>query len=175
MIVVILLLLIIMTNASIPFATEVVDFNIEIKNIKKTLEKIVNSVDKSNNVLSGFDIMIIKTSIYDLTYQINNLKTYTKNIETLNNLVAEYNILLKPISNLANNKIKASEIEATIKEKEFNLKIAEIKAKEKNISVWDAYMLENNDKNEKLSYVVFMLVLLLSSIIVIQQSKLSKL
>lgn len=138
------------SSSRIPTAIPVDELDHDIKNIKKNIGKIMENVDKANNALTGlnvFNIIALQSGVNDLGVQINKLKTHNQNMEKLNGLISEFNKLLKPISDLASNKIAASEIEARIKEKEFNLKMAEIRARKENIDLWDAYQLNINEKS----------------------------
>lgn len=144
-----------MSASSIPMAVPVDDLQTDIKNIKKNIGKIIENVDKTNTALTGlnvFNIIALQSGVNDLGKQINRLNSHNQNMDRLNNLLSEFNKLLKPISDLANDKIKASEIEAKIKEKEFTLKMSEIRSRKENIHLWDAYQLNINDENSYLTF-----------------------
>ncbi len=143
------------TGSTIPIATPVDDLHYDIKNIKKNIGKIIENIDKTNTALTGlnvFNIIALQTGVNDLGVQIAKFKVHNQNMDRLNGLITEFNTLLRPISNLAHDRIKASEIEARIKEKEFTLKMSEIRSKRENIPVWDAYQLNIKDEHSYLTF-----------------------
>jgi hypothetical protein len=156
------LLLMSYTNSErIPMAVPVeninANINANINEIKNIIYKLSNSLDYTNSALTGlniFNIVSLQNSVNNLGSQITKLHGFNQNMDKLNNVVGDFNKMISPISILAHNKNVASEIESKIREKEFALIMAELRAKSEKISVWEAHLLNANEKSSNTNEIV---------------------
>jgi hypothetical protein len=128
------------TVVSPPFVENQITKNID--EIKRQLNLLIFNTDKINDGLSGLNILNIlalQKGVNDLGNQLEKMSQFNSNVDKFNKLFKEFNHLLVPLNELANEKNSFSKKEAEIKEKEFLVSLAKMKAKDTGISEWKAY------------------------------------
>lgn len=94
----------------------------------QTLSYELQKVNDALNALGMVKILAVQGSINDLSVQLSKVRTFNDDTRQLHYDMRKLHQLLEPISALANEKIKNDQIDAKVKEAEFKLKLAQVKA-----------------------------------------------
>jgi len=105
--------------------------NNDINYIREKVQSISYDVGKMTDALTALGmvkILAFQGSVNDLATQLDRVRTFNDNSHYLQQDLQQFNQLLIPISALASEKIKNDQIDARVKEAEFKLKLAQVKA-----------------------------------------------
>ncbi len=139
----------------------------QVTNIEKNVIEIKKQLSTLNNGLTGLNllnVLALQKSVNDLGHQLSLMTSFNKNIGSFNQMVKDLNKLLDPLSKLASEKLVYSQKEAVIKEKQFMLDLAAIRAKDNGISQWRAYILLVNENTNIYNFVSGLVGLLIGSV-----------
>lgn len=145
-----------------------------VNGIEKNVIEIKKQLSTLNNGLTGLNLLNVLTlqkSVNDLGHQLSMMTSFNKNIGSFNNLVNDLNKLLDPLSKLAKEKLVYSQKEAVIKEKQFMLDLAAVRAKDYGISQWRAYTLLINENTNIYNFVSGLIGMIIGSVSVLMRSK----
>lgn len=127
---------------TIPIATVVEDA------VTYKLDKILNQVKDTNSALTGLNVLNVlglQRSVNGLGEQISRVENFNNGMDKLIGHVETLNNLLTPLSNMANEKMLATQHQVKLNEKIFMLDLA--KMAENNPRVLDTYNSLMNSSN----------------------------
>lgn len=139
----------------------------QVLNIEKNVIEIKKQLSTLNNGLTGLNLLnviALQKSVNDLGHQLSLMTSFNKNMGSFNVLVNDLNKLLDPLSKLAKEKLVYSQKEAVIKEKQFMLDLAAVRAKEYGISQWRAYTLLINENTNIYNFVSGLIGMIIGSV-----------
>lgn len=131
------------------------------------IKKQLASISDGLTGLNLLNVLTLQNSVNNLGTQLNKMSSFNQNVDNFNKIIHEFNKLLKPISELASEKLVFSKKEAILKEKQFLLDLAAIRAKEYGISQWRAYTILINENTNIYTFVSGLVGIIIGSVSVI--------